>query len=470
MRTRSAAAVLTALLVVVSAQVAMVPGAVAAGAVPCSRGLVALTFDDGPSTTVTGRLLDVLTGHRVPATFFVVGERVAAAPGLAQSAHRRGFAVANHTYRHEMLTRLSDEGIRATLARTADRLRAAGVRPSGLMRPPYGALDSRVRSVVSGMGLTPVLWDIDPRDWEVATPEQITARVLGALRPGGRNIVLLHDGVRRSETTLRAVPGIIRGAQARGYCFAALGASGVPVPPVPRLRVSPTSVTETDPGTAARLRFTLRLDRPTSREVSVRVRTVAGSATSGADYRPVDRRVTFPVGHLAREVTVRVRGDRLHERRERLRLVLSAARGVTLGDRTATGTIRDDDPPPEVELTDLTVAEPVEGSVTGDVLVSLDRPSSRKVVLTLGTVAAEADELDYRAFQVRRTVAPGQRRIAVPVEVLADAVDEPVETFQVRVLSVAGGRVGRGVATVTITPPPPPPDEPGQEQGLRARR
>src|SRR3712207_1744239 len=45
----------------------------AAGAVrPCSNGLVALTFDDGPSTDVTPKLLDLLTERRVPATFFMV--------------------------------------------------------------------------------------------------------------------------------------------------------------------------------------------------------------------------------------------------------------------------------------------------------------------------------------------------------------------------------------------------------------
>lgn len=427
--------------------------AAAAAVRPCSNGLVALTFDDGPSPTVTRELLDVLTERRVPATFFVVGERVAASPGLVRTASRRGFVIANHTYRHEMLTRLSGYGIRRTLRATRRAIREAGARPSGLMRPPYGAIDARVRAVVRDMGRTPVLWDIDPRDWAPATSATITSRVLSALRPGRRNIVLLHDGVRRSPTTLRAVPGIVRRARERGYCFAKLGPSGRPLPPVPRAGVSDAVVSEGDPGNTVPLRFTLRLDRPTSRTVSVRVRTANRTASAGADYRSVDRRVEFPAGTVRQRVTVRVRGDRVDETRERLRLVLSHPRRLRVRDGIGLGLIRDDDPRPRVRLADMSVTEPVVGSAQATVRVSMDRPSSRRVVLVLATSPLEADEADYVPFEVTRTVAAGQRRINVPVEVLADSVDEPTERFQVRVLAVSRATLAKGTATITIAPP-----------------
>lgn len=435
------------------------PGGAAASAQaaprPCSRGLVALTFDDGPAVAVTGRLLDVLGARRVPATFFVVGQRVAAAPALARRAYRRGFVLGNHTYAHEMLTGLSDAGIRSTLQRTAKAMRKAGVHPSRLMRPPYGAVDSRVRTVVAGMGLVPVLWDVDPRDWDSGDSADIAARVLGALRPGGSNIVLLHDGVQRSPITLGAVPAIVSGARARGYCFAALGPSGRPAPPVPKAGVGDATVTEADPGAPVTLRFRVRLDRPTSRRVSVRVRTVDGTATAGTDYAAVDRRVEFPVGTVAREVTVRVRGDRVDEVRERLRLRLSASRGLTVGDATGVGTIRDDDPPPGLRLGDLTVVEPATGSVVTPLALGLDRPSSRRVAVVLETVPVEADQTDYVPFRVRLVLLPGERRLAIPVEVLSDAVPEPVETFQVHVVSATRATVTDGVGVVTISPPPP---------------
>ena len=444
------------LLLVVGSPVALATtpaGAASSTPRPCSRGLVALTFDDGPSTTVTGRLLDVLARRKVPATFFVVGERVAAAPALARSAYRRGFVIANHSYGHEMLTGLSADGIRATLHRTTRALRHAGVRPSGLMRPPYGAVDSRVRSVVAGMGLTPVLWDIDPRDWQSGTSATIASRVLGALRPGGSNIVLLHDGVQRSPTTLAAVPAIVRGARARGYCFAELGATGRPAPPVPQVRVSGARVTETDPGGSTTLRFTLGLDLPTSRKVSVRVRTAEITARAGGDFQAIDQRVGFAVGQQSRQVVVRVRGDRVDEVSEQLRLLASDPRGLTIEDGQGVGTIRDDDPPPSVGLSDAAIAEPATGSVPATVHLSLDRPSSRPVSVLLTAVPVTADELDYVPFEITVQVPPGQVGSEIPVEVLADQVDEPAETFRVQVVSASPATIGRGVATVTITPP-----------------
>jgi peptidoglycan/xylan/chitin deacetylase (PgdA/CDA1 family) len=446
------ACVAATVLLAAATATAVAPASAASAARPCSNGLVALTFDDGPSTSVTRRLIGVLTKHHVPATFFVVGQRVATSPGLARLASRRGFVVANHTYGHELLTGLSSDGIRSTLSRTASALRHAGVRPSKLMRPPYGAIDSRVRTVVAGAGLTPVLWDIDSRDWQSGTSGQISARVLGALRARQSNIVLLHDGVQRSPTTLRAVPSIIRGAKARGYCFADLGPSGRPTPPVPRMRVSNAVVTEADRGMVS-LRFAIRLDRPTSRTVSVRVRTVEATAREGNDYRPVDRRVQLSSGTVLRRLTVRVRGDRVDETRERLRLVLGTARGVTITDGFGRGTIRDDDPPPRVRLLDATVTEPTAGSTDTLVRVTLDRPSSRRVVLELATASVDADESDYVPFQVTVTLTPGQRWVDVPVEVLADGIVEPEETFQVRLLSASSATVVRSSATVTIAPP-----------------
>ena len=427
----------------------------------CSNGLVALTFDDGPAVAVTGRLLDVLTANRVPATFFVVGERVAAAPWLTRAAYRGGFVIANHTHGHELLTNFSDGYIRGTLVKTHQILRGIGVVPSRLMRPPYGAIDPRVRAVVSDLGLTPVLWDIDPRDWEPSTSGAIAARVLGALRPHERNIVLLHDGVRRSPTTLQAVPAIIRGVRQRGYCFARLGPSGQPVGPVapapvvPVASVSGAVALEGQQDDTSALRFTVRLDRPTSRPVSLRVRTVERTATAGADYRTVDARVTFSAGETQQSVTVLVRDDRLDETRDRVELLATEPRGLRLRDRLGVGMIRDDDPRPRVRLTDVGVFEPTQGSANSMVRVDLDRPSSRRVLLKLVSLPLEADESDYVPFEATRAIAPGQQRLDVPVEVLADTLDEPPERFRVRVLSATRSSVAHGTSTVTITQVPP---------------
>ena len=106
------------------------------------------------------------------------------------------------------------------------------------MRPPYGALDHAARDGIRVAGFVPVLWTIDSRDWQSGTAGQIATRILAGLRPNATNIVLQHDGVRRSPTSVDAVPLVIRGARRRGYCFVALDERGRPGFPTPTVSVS----------------------------------------------------------------------------------------------------------------------------------------------------------------------------------------------------------------------------------------
>lgn len=195
-------------------------------ALPCPAGHIALTFDDGPVRVQTLRLLGILTQHHVPATFFMIGSRVAAVPALARRVAGAGYQIGNHTWSHPMLTRLSDDAIRYQLRRTTRAFRAAGLPIGPLMRPPYGDIDDRVRTVIRGLGLVPVLWTVDSRDWAGGGARQIADRILAQLRPHRRNIVLQHDGVTNSPNSIDAVPLVIRAARRRGYCFTGLDAAG----------------------------------------------------------------------------------------------------------------------------------------------------------------------------------------------------------------------------------------------------
>ncbi|HWJ08263.1 MAG TPA: polysaccharide deacetylase family protein [Nocardioides sp.] len=190
-------------------------------------GTIALTFDDGPVPGTTPRLVRVLRAARVPATFFMVGTRVRQHPELARAVERAGFLVANHSWAHEQLTARSGAQVRHSIAATDRELRRAGVRPSGLMRPPYGAMDRRVRRDVVRAGYVPVLWTIDSRDWASGSADQIASRILRGLRRGP-NIVLQHDGVDRSPISVAAVAEVVRVARQRGFCFTGLDQRGRP--------------------------------------------------------------------------------------------------------------------------------------------------------------------------------------------------------------------------------------------------
>lgn len=216
-------------LVLVSAPtVGAGPTAAAASAAVCPSGYVALTFDDGPSAENTPRLVRILKRVHAPATFFMVGQQVAAAPDAARLVGKSGFQVGNHSYRHQNMTTQTRAQIRSTLRATARRLRATGLHPTDLMRPPFGAIDRRVRRAVRSVGLVPVLWDVDSQDWSGGSRRAIARRVLAGLRPNQSNIVLQHDGAPGSAASIAAVPRVVRVARKRGYCFVALDAHGRP--------------------------------------------------------------------------------------------------------------------------------------------------------------------------------------------------------------------------------------------------
>ena len=429
-----------------------VPRAADSAALPaaCSAGRVSLTFDDGPSSTVTPRLVRILKRANVPATFFMVGERVASAPRVARLVARSGFLVANHTYHHVNLTRQTRTAIRATLRATDRRLRSLGIQPTSLMRPPYGAINDRVREAVRSAGLTPVLWDVDPRDWESGTSTAtIASRILAQLRPHGSNIVLQHDGVGNSPASIAAVPRVVREARRRGYCFVALDDAGRPGFPVPRASLSVADSAEGGSATAV-----VKLDRPTARPTTVRLDTVAGTARPGTDFTARHALVRFPAGAIRRQVSIPVLRDGLDEPTERFAVLLSRPSGLTLGTARGVVVVADRDPAPAVRAMDLDVVEPATGPVTVDVRLRLSRVSGRTIRLRVITLPGEAVPGDYEPLDVTVTIRPGRMSATVPVTVNADSEDEAAETFVVRIVTATHARVAKRDAIITITPPP----------------
>jgi peptidoglycan/xylan/chitin deacetylase (PgdA/CDA1 family) len=173
---------------------------------PAQR-MVALTFDDGPSGR-TPAILRVLARHHAHATFFVVGRATRGMEPVLRHIAASGNELADHTYSHADLLRLHAPGRMRQLRWTRTLVeRATGVRPR-FFRPPYGATGPAVNRLGRTLGLVPVLWSVDSRDWQEPGTKAIVRRVLANVEPG--SIVLLHDGGGDRHETLRALPAILR--------------------------------------------------------------------------------------------------------------------------------------------------------------------------------------------------------------------------------------------------------------------
>lgn len=178
---------------------------------------IALTFDDGPNTFYTPQILAVLQKYHVHATFFCIGRQVQAYPYLVQQETLDGDIVGDHTWNHPDLTRLAPAAVEMQLSEASDAiLQATGEKPT-LFRPPYGAIDETVNNVALKLGMTSILWSVDPQDWARPGTNVIIQRVLNNTRNG--SIILMHDGGGNRMQTLQALPTIITILRQRGFTF-----------------------------------------------------------------------------------------------------------------------------------------------------------------------------------------------------------------------------------------------------------
>jgi peptidoglycan/xylan/chitin deacetylase (PgdA/CDA1 family) len=202
-------------------------------------GVVAFTFDDGPSSVYTPEILDTLRANDVPATFFMLGERVSDPdtwPIVEEIVADPLFAIANHSWSHPELTSLSTAAMEEEIDDTTDLLETFG--PFDFFRFPYGSSDCDAVDRVTDRGMKVAGWHIDTADWcyaavgvegrcEPADYWRVPAEHAGDMRgwiveqvdrfDGG--VLLFHDIHGYTADTLQ---GVIDDLAGRGYAFVAL--------------------------------------------------------------------------------------------------------------------------------------------------------------------------------------------------------------------------------------------------------
>ena len=196
------------------------------------RGHVALTFDDGPDPHVDARVPRVLDELGWRATFFMLGDMVRRAPGVAARGRRAGHEVAVHGDVHGNMLRRTPRATERRHRRAYDTIAAATGRRAALVpaavRHPVVV---RVCAPRGATGMSTVLWTTWGRDWRrEATPETVVADVTRRYVDGGT--VLLHDSDCESypgswKSTLGALPRLAEEFAARGLTVGTVGDHGI---------------------------------------------------------------------------------------------------------------------------------------------------------------------------------------------------------------------------------------------------
>lgn len=174
--------------------------------------VLALTFDDGPSTQNTNRVLDILERKDAHATFFVVGRNIASRSAVLRRA-AQGNEIGNHTWNHADLSTAQADAVQDQLDRTHDAIKDATGTAPVLFRPPYGRFGGAVVLEAASHGYSMVLWS----ERVPARGESVhdIVRHLGNAPPG--SIVLAHDGgTLPTNLMLDALPDLIDRWQSRG--------------------------------------------------------------------------------------------------------------------------------------------------------------------------------------------------------------------------------------------------------------
>ncbi len=178
---------------------------------------IALTFDDGPNTTTTNEVLDVLEQYGIKGSFFHIGNNINPESEVAvKRAYDMGCDIGNHSKSHPYMNELSVEEIEAEIEYVNDYIvKITGEEPK-FFRPPYIAINNTMYDTIdltfiSGFGCN---------DWDdKVTAERRAKVIIRQAQDGG--IILLHDAQGNSKT-VEALHTIIPELQAQGYEFVTL--------------------------------------------------------------------------------------------------------------------------------------------------------------------------------------------------------------------------------------------------------
>lgn len=186
--------------------------------IPNAKGLIALTFDDGPHPRYTRQILDILKKEGIKATFFVIGENIGYYDeGIVADIISNGHELGNHTFNHEHTKNMTNEAFYRDVKACHELIKEKYGYEMKIFRPPEGYVDEKVKNIAKELDYSIIIWSIDTKDWEHVGSDLIVGNIEKNASDG--DIILMHDYVSKPNTTIGALEQVIKNLKSEGYKF-----------------------------------------------------------------------------------------------------------------------------------------------------------------------------------------------------------------------------------------------------------
>jgi len=153
---------------------------------------VSITFDDGPNTEFTPRVLDLLKQHNAKGTFFCVGRQVEKHPDLLKRIIAEGHSIGNHTYSHSKSFGFFNlDKVKVELQKTNSIIKVLTGLHMNLYRPAFAVTNPRIEKAIKALQLVSIGWNVRSLDTTPRSEAMILRRITSKIAKG--DIVLLHD-------------------------------------------------------------------------------------------------------------------------------------------------------------------------------------------------------------------------------------------------------------------------------------
>ncbi len=180
-----------------------------------SKPVIALTFDDGPNTTTTNQVLDLLQKYKVKASFFLIGDNIDDESAKSvKRAYDMGCEINNHSKTHSYMNKMGAEDIAEEVKFVADKVEEITGETTKFFRPPYIAVSDTMYANID----MPFINGVGCNDWD---PDVSVEKRLKSLNRQIKDgvIILLHDA-KGNDLTVEMLDTLIPQLLDEGYQFA----------------------------------------------------------------------------------------------------------------------------------------------------------------------------------------------------------------------------------------------------------